>query len=379
MENNRILILCSYDKSIIHFRGDFIKSLIQNGYKVFGAAPEMTKEISDQLIELGASPLTFKLQRTGLNPFKDLQSILELNKMIKKHNIDLVFPYTIKPVIYGSIAANFAKIRVISLITGLGFTFSAASAKAKLLQKATEFLYKISIRKNKLIIFQNSDDHQLFLERNIIPKSKKIAVVNGSGVNLGTYPNRINNKTSERIIFILVARLIKEKGVSLYMEAAEDLKKRFPKAEFHVIGKPDKSPSAINLDKLNELHHKEIIVYHGIQDNVPELLYASDIFVLPTFYREGIPRSILEALSVGMPIITTNSPGCRETVTEGENGFLIKPQSLEDLKRAMGYFLENPIKIKEMGIASRALAEKKFNVDIINDHLIALIKETMTK
>jgi glycosyltransferase involved in cell wall biosynthesis len=379
MRNNSILILCSFDFSLIHFRGDFIKSLLENNFEVFCAAPDMTKEISEKLIALGASPLTFKLQRTGLNPFKDLQSIFELNKLIKKHNIGLVFPYTIKPVIYGSIAANFAKVPVISLITGLGFTFSGASLKAIVLQKVTEFLYKISIRKNKLIIFQNSDDHQLFIDRNIITKEKKVGIVDGSGVNLGKYPNRVNNNTSDKIIFTLVARLIEEKGVNLYIEAAEEIKMRFPNAEFHIIGRPDQSPSAINMEKLNQLHDAKIIVYHGQQDNVPKLLYASDIFVLPTFYREGIPRSILEALSVGMPVITTDSPGCRETVNEGKNGFLIKPQSLEDLKRAMGYFLENPIQIKEMGIASRALAEKKFNVDIINDHLIALIKETMTK
>lgn len=373
MQKKRILIVCSYDKSLIHFRGDFIKSLIEMGYEVLGAAPNMTPDISEKLLHLGAIPISYNLQRTGLNLVKDLKSIRELKRIIVDNKVDLVFPYTIKPVIYGSIAANWTKTPVISLITGLGFTFSGSSKKAKLLQKLTEFLYKISIRKNSLIIFQNLDDHKLFLKRRIISENQKTDVVDGSGVNLTKYPYRIKEQTSEEIIFILVARLIKEKGIDLYIEAAISLKNQFPKAEFHVIGVPGNTPSAIKLEKLQELHKKGILMYHGHQTNVPEFLYKSDIFVLPTYYREGIPRSILEALSVGMPIITTDAPGCRETIENGENGILVEPRSMDQLSAAMQFFLENPHKIKEMGICSRQLAERKFDVSIINKKLNTLI------
>ena len=172
----------------------FIDDLIKNGFIVYGAAPDMNDETSNALKSLGAIPLEYKLQRTGLNPFKDLKSIYELKKLIKENNINLVFPYTIKPVIYGSIAANMTKVPTISLITGLGFTFSGTSKKARILQKITEILYKISIRKNKLIVFQNVDDHKLFLDRNIIAKSHPVDFVSGSGVNLNKYPTRINKK-----------------------------------------------------------------------------------------------------------------------------------------------------------------------------------------
>lgn len=377
MENKRILIVGSTSASLINFRGDFIKSLVKNGFEVFAAAPEFDKKTYDQLIDYGATPIEFKLQRTGMNPIKDAKTILELKKIISNNNIDLVFPYTVKPVIYGSIAAKLCKVSVISLITGLGFAFTGLTLKARVLQRLNEFLYKISIRKNKVIVFQNSDDYNLFLKRRIIKKKNKVEFVNGSGVNLDKYRYRINNNMSDNISFLFIARLIQEKGIGLYIDAAEVLKKKYPNAIFHVIGYVDESPSAIKLEKLNALHTEGIIIYHGPQKNIADHLYKRDVFVLPTYYREGVPRSILEALSVGLPIITTNTPGCKETVKKDKNGFLIKPQNLEELITAMEYFITNKAKIKEMGIHSRKYAEEKFDVDIINNKLISIVKSAL--
>ena len=151
MDKKRILLIASLSGSLINFRGDFIKSLIKNGLQVFAAAPEHPDDTRAELQALGAIPLEFNLNRTGLNPFKDLRSIRDLKGLIKDNNIDLVFPYTVKPVIYGSIAANKCKVPVISLITGLGYTFTGLSAKARLLQRFNEILYKLSIRKNKVV------------------------------------------------------------------------------------------------------------------------------------------------------------------------------------------------------------------------------------
>ncbi|MEC7264838.1 MAG: glycosyltransferase, partial [Bacteroidota bacterium] len=184
MNEKKILIICSFATSLTHFRGDFIKDLIKAGYVVYAVAPDMHEEVVDALKQMGAKPLGYNLQRTGMNPFKDLSSIFEIKKLIKENKIDLVFPYTIKPVIYGSMAANMTGTPTISLITGLGFTFSGTSSKARVLQRVTELLYKLSIRKNRLIVFQNRDDHQLFLERNIISAGHKVDFVGGSGVNL---------------------------------------------------------------------------------------------------------------------------------------------------------------------------------------------------
>ncbi len=184
-------------------------------------------------------------------------------------------------------------------------------------------------------------------------------------------------KASEKVSFLLVARLIKEKGIALYIQAAEILKKKYPNAEFHLIGAPETSPSAISENKLNEMHKEGIIVFHGKQKNIEEHLHNKDVFVLPSYYREGLPRTTLEACACGNPIITTDSVGCRESVKEGINGFLIEPQNLDALVKPMEFFITNPEKIKEMGINSRKYAEERFDVNIINKDLVGIINKVL--
>ena len=376
MEKKRILLIASFAGSLIRFRGDFIKALVQNGFDVFTAAPTYAESDIEKISAMGATPIEFNLQRTGLNPLNDLKSIKELKSIMKDNQIDLVFPYTVKPVIYGSMAANSCKIPVISLITGLGYAFTGLTPKARLLQRFNETLYKLSIRKNKVIVFQNRDDYQLFLDRKVISKQQKVDFVSGSGVNLNQFTFKEKN-ASDKVSFLLVARLIEEKGIALYMDAAKILKAKYPKTEFHLIGSPETSPSAISEDELNKLHKEGIIVFHGRQTNIEEHLNQRDIFVLPSYYREGLPRTTLEACACGNPIITTDSVGCREAVKEGENGFLIEPQNLDALVKPMEYFITNPDKIKEMGISSRKYAEERFDVNIINNDLINIIKRVL--
>ena len=376
MNKKRILIIASFDGSLIRFRGDFIKSLISNGFEVFAAAPSYAAQHREEIINMGATPIEFNLQRTGLNPLKDIDSIKELKQIIKTNKIDLVFPYTVKPVIYGSMAANSRKVPVISLITGLGYTFTGASKKAKLLQKFNERLYKLSIRKNKVIVFQNKDDHQLLVDRKVISKNQKVAFVSGSGVNLNQFEFK-EKPVTDKVSFLFIARLIKEKGVALYLEASKILKEKYPKAEFHLIGAAETSPSAISEEELNDLHQKGTIIFHGKQRNVEDHLHKTSVFVLPSYYREGLPRTTLEACACGSPIITTDSVGCRESVKEGYNGFLIEPKNLDALVEAMEYFILNPEKVKEMGKNSRTYAEERFDVNIINKDLINIINEVL--
>lgn len=376
MAKKRILIVASYDGSLFEFRGDFIKHLIGSGYEVYAAAPMFTENYREKITQIGAHPIEYNLQRTGLNPIKDLKTINELKSIIKDFEIDLVFPYTVKPVIYASIAASMCKIPVISLITGLGYTFSGLTTKTKLLQRFNETLYKLSIRKNSVIVFQNRDDYQLFLTRKIIPKSQNVAFVSGSGVNLNQFTFKEKN-ASDHISFLLIARLIKEKGIALYLEAAKLLKAKYPKAEFHLIGATETSPSSISEDELNLLHNKGIIIFHGLQYNIEEHLHKNDVFVLPSYYREGLPRTTLEACACGNPIITTDSVGCRESVKEGFNGFLIEPQNLDALVKSMEFFINNPENIREMGINSRKYAEERFDVKIINNDLLELINNAL--
>src|SRR5690606_22015266 len=224
---------------------------------------------------------------------------------------------------------------------------------------------------------QNSDDRQLFLDKNIITDKMETRIVGGSGVNLSEFEFRINKNDTDKIRFLFIARLIKEKGVQLFIDAAKYLKIKYPSAEFHIIGGPMDSPSSIKEEILNQCHTDGIIIYHGYQKNIQDHLAMGDIFVLPTYYREGVPRSILEALSVGLPIITTNTPGCKETVIPNENGFLIKPKNLEELINAMEYFLTQKEEIKRMGVNSRKYAEEKFDVRIINQAQIKAIESIL--
>jgi len=376
MDKKRILVVASVSNSLTNFRGDLIKQLIKEDYEVYTAVDSYSDKVLSVLKTYGVKKtLEYSLQRNGLNPFKDLKTIFNLKKLIKDNKIDLVFPYTVKPVIYSSIAANMCNVPVISLITGLGFTFSGLTLKAKVLQRLNEFLYKISIRKNKIVIFQNNDDRELFFERKILTKKNRTEVVSGSGVNLELFKFRINENTSGTTSFVIVTRLLKEKGIHLYIEAAKFLKKKYPNTEFHIIGSVQQSPSAIKTEELENLHKNKIVIFHGSQSNILEHLTKRDVFVLPSYYREGIPRSILEALSVGLPIITTDAPGCKETVIEGENGFLIPTQNLDSLTKSMEYFISNPKRLTEMGLKSRQYAEKRFDVNIINKNLLTYIND----
>lgn len=378
MKNKKkILVVASDSFSLINFRGDFIKSLISEGYEVYTAANSYAEKTISLLKDYGVKDiLYYELQRTGLNPFKDLKTIFNLKKLIEENKIDLVFPYTVKPVIYSSLAANMCKVPVVSLITGLGFAFTGLTLKSKILQHLNEFLYKISVRKNKIIVFQNNDDRQLFFDRKILTQKNRTEVVSGSGVNLNQF-NFVPHEDKDVVSFVIVTRLIREKGVQLYLDAAKVLKNKYPNTEFHVIGSVQNSPSAIKTEELSDLNDKGIVVFHGTQSNISEHLAKRDVFVLPSFYREGIPRSIQEALSTGRAIITTDAPGCRETVINGVNGFLIPTQNLEALINAMEFFITKPEKIKEMGLKSREYAENRFDVKIINKNLLDMINSVI--
>lgn len=381
-DKKRVMLVASLAASLENFRGDYIKDLIKAGYEVFAAAPDMNEdeETFNFLKEINAHPLVFQLQRSGLNPFKDLQTIRSLKKIIKENKIDLVLPYTIKPVIYSSLAANSLNIPVISLITGLGYTFSGMSIKARVLQKFSQFLYRTALRKNKVVVLQNKDDYDLFVEKKILAKTQKFDIVSGSGINLSQFSFRKKVNNGDKIVFVFVARLIREKGIHLYIEAAKVLKPKYPQAEFHIIGwSPKGSPSAIDESILETENKKGTIVHHGQQNNVQDFLHKSDVFVLPTFYREGIPRSSLEATSKGMPLIITDAPGCRETIKDNQNGILIEPKNLDSLVNALEFFITNPDKIEIMGLNSRKYAEERFDVKIINKQLIGLIGSVLNK
>ncbi len=360
----KILILASYSKSLINFRGTLLKAMVDAGHTVLACAPDTHAETVAKLQKIGVAFCAVPMQRTGTNPLRDLQSVAALYSVFRDAKPDILLAYTFKPVIYGSLAARLAGVpKRYSMITGLGNSFSNPSLKGRILSFAIRCLFRLAIKKNTAIFFQNPDDKRDFENWNLIGKNTQAVMMNGSGVDLDYYP--AVPPVKKTLVFLLMARLIKEKGLFEYASAAQTLSRRYPQVAFRLLGSFDSNPSAIQKAQVEEWQ-KNGIEYCGETADVRPFIADSSVYVLPSFYREGVPRSILEAMAMGRPIITTDSPGCRETVVEGQNGFLVPPQNAEALTQAMERFITQPELIDSMGKASRAMAEDKYDVHKVN-------------
>lgn len=366
---SKIVIISHYSPSLINFRGDLIRAMVKLGHKVICLGPEAGFE--QPLQELGADYRQIPLHRTGLNPLKDVKTLFSLRKVLKEIKPDIVFSYTVKPIVYGSIAAHMAGVRrMYALISGLGYVFIGQTFKQRLLTQIVAFLYRRGLKYNQVVFFQNPDDLHLFVSKSIVPKTVKPVLVNGSGVNIEKFafaPPKLSPVT-----FLLIARLIKDKGILEYVESARLLKQKYPAAKFQLLGPLDINPAAITQEQLERWTKEGIIEYLGKTNDVRPYIADASVFVLPSFYREGTPRSVLEAMSMGRPIITTDAPGCRETVIDGKNGFLVPVKDVDALKSAMEKFILEPDLISQMGKQSRIIAEEKYDVRKVNR---AILKE----
>lgn len=359
-----IAIIASFAPSIINFRKELIVAL-QKHAEIIVLAPYEDEQTSNDILALGVQYKTFFLSPRGRNPLHDLKTKRELTKLLKDISPDIVLSYTIKPVIWGSIAAHKARIKKIySMITGLGYAFTDINnLKSRLIQSVAIGLYKKALVCNDVIFFQNPDDQALFQKLKILPKNKKNIILNGSGVDLSYY--EYSKQLTSPVRFLLIARLLKDKGICEYIEAAKIIKQQYPAVEFHVVGYIDSNPSAISQCLLDEWINQKIIIFHGKLPDVRPAIRLASVYVLPS-YREGTPRSVLEAMSMGRAIITTDAPGCRETVIDNYNGYLVPIKNIDALVVAMKTMIENPTLIETMGIASRELAEKKYDVNQVN-------------
>jgi glycosyltransferase involved in cell wall biosynthesis len=367
----KVLMITSSVRSFINFRYHLIKDFINKGYRVIACAtPNHTdKNTFDLLQEIGVKYIPIQIENTGLNLFFDLRTVYNLFRLIKKEQPDLIFNYTIKPVIYGSIAARLAKIdSVYSTITGLGYIFLGDTLKIGVLRLIVKRMYAFTLKFNKKIFFQNPDDLNLFISSKIVDKSKTV-LINGSGVDIDYY---VSAPFPENCTFLLVARLIKDKGIYEYIKAAQWLKRKYPFVKFKLVGDYDANPSAIDEAEVKCWVTDGIIEYLGFLDNIKLILESSSVFVLPS-YREGLPKVVLEAMASGRPIITTNAPGCRETVVNGKNGYLIPVRNVDKLIEAMEKFILSPELIPKMGWKSRCIAEEKYDVREVNRSIFKVI------
>jgi glycosyltransferase involved in cell wall biosynthesis len=370
-----ILIIASHGPSLINFRLSLIKKLLSRGHKVSVASPinEFSDNLQKELRDLGVNINIFKLSRQGLNFFKDCKSLLEIYKIIRNVKPNVIISYTVKPVLYtGFVLKFFKKISYYPLITGLGYAFSEGNSnKLKILKYLIIVLYRESLKSSAKIIFQNKDDQSLFFKLKIIKKMNLTFIVNGSGVDLNSYPL---SSLPSKPIFLMIARLLVEKGVREYVEAAKIVRKSFSSAKFQLIGGLDQNPTGISVSELQSWINQGDIEYLGQMKSVQSALKFCKYFVLPSYYREGTPRSTLEALATGRPVITTDAPGCRETVVHKKNGLLIPIKDPIALANAMIRLLkEKDENIKKMAYESFLIAKKKYEINKVNQSMLDIM------
>lgn len=349
-----------------------LEEFVKAGHDVAVCAPENNPEFIEKFSKMRIAFIPFPLVRNGMSPTKDLSALRFLVRTLRKIQPDVVFSSSTKPVIYGSLAARLAGVpRFFSMISGVGYAFIELGFKRKLINLLVRALFRLALKKNVSVFFQNTDDRDLFVRLGLVYKAQTV-LINGSGVDL-THFHPVPVPPQKAPVFLLICRLVKDKGVVEYVEAARTVKSRTPEAAFHLLGPFDSNnPSAVSKQEIEMWEKEGVIHYCGETEDVRPFLAASSVFVLPSYY-EGTPRSTLEAMATGRPILTTDVAGCRETVIDGKNGFLVPLQDAKALAEGMERFIENPELIVTMGEASRNYAVEKFDVDKVNAKILKVM------
>jgi len=368
----KFLIVAGFADSLIGFRKPLILALLDKGLSVHVAAPELTtnNKVISELHSLGVVTHDISMQRTGMNPLADLLALFSIWKLMRRIKPGFFLGYTIKPVIYGNLAALLARVpNRFALITGLGFAFIGEEGGARSKIRAlVQGLYRFALKNTNTVFFQNPDDEKLFRELGILSSTANSCVVNGSGVDVSQF-DVAPLDLDKPIRFLLIARLLGDKGVREYVSAAAEIKKSFPDTVFDLVGWIDENPDSITQTELDAWVSAGTVNFLGRLSDVRPAISDCDIYVLPS-YREGTPRTVLEAMAMGRAVITTDAPGCRETVADGDNGYLVPIKDSVSLATAMLRFIENPVLIKEMGQRSRVIAEEKYDVHKVNEQML---------
>jgi len=361
----RLLILGSYAPSLVNFRGPLIAAAVARGHRVFAAAPAIDAGTAEALRALGAEPLSINLARTSLNPFLAARTVSELKALVRKLEPDVIFAYTIKPIVLGARAAGGVP-RFVALVTGLGYAFTGGRHPRRLLSRLiAKALYRRAFARASVAIFQNPDDREEFRRLGLLPAGLPTYLVAGSGVDLDLFrPAPLPDQPS----FLMIARLLGDKGVREYADAAARLKRAHPGVRLMLAGWLDESPDSIAQSELDDAIACGV-EYLGRLDDVRPAIATASVYVLPS-YREGTPRSVLEAMAMGRAIITSDAPGCRQTVEKGVNGFLVPPRDADSLYRAMERLVLQPELIAPMGAQSQRMAVERFDARRVAEELL---------
>lgn len=364
----KFILISPKNRTAYNFRGELIKEIISKGYDVTVTGPDETDV--DKITQLGADFRLIPMNKTGTNILGDLKYCRALYGLFKSEKPDAVLGYTVKPVIYGSIAAKRAGVKNINaMITGGGYAFTAKSLKARVIGIIVRKLYKIGLGKADNVIFQNNDDLNEFTQSGLV-KRAKCYVVNGSGVNTERFTPK---PYPEQPSFFMLSRLLKSKGVGEYLEAAAIAKKEHPEVKFYLLGKYETDmQDAIAKEDIEKYIKNGVVERFEETGDVRPYYEKCSVYVLPS-YREGTPRTVLEAMAMARPIITTDTQGCRETVENEKNGFLVPVKDAQAIKEKMLYYIDNPDTIKEMGEVSRQIVEEKYDVGKVNQNMLKIM------
>lgn len=368
----KIILLGTTANSVIGFRAEMIVYLINRGYDVYAFAIDYDTHTASQVRALGAKPVNYKLSRTGINPLTDLLSTIKLFYALKKINPDVVFSYFSKPSIFGTLAAHFCGTKkIFAMLEGLGYLFTerpqAPSLKVKFLKRIQVNLYKLAFNKLNGLILLNEDDRKDLIEIEKI-KVKSTHILGGIGLNLDNYP--FSAAPLLPVTFIFVGRMLVDKGVFEFIRAAKKVKSKHKDVRFIMLGSLDPyNPASLKKEELDNLISENIIEYPGHVDDVSSWLSKASVFVLPS-YREGLPRSTQEAMAIGRAILTSDVPGCRQTVIDGANGYLVEKWSHDSLADKMFHLIDNPHKIVEMGLVSYDIARQNYDSKKVNADLL---------
>lgn len=365
-----IVIITSSAKALFNLRKELVESWVKAGFKVTAIGDKPESEFGELCQNHGFDYKSVNLRRNGLNPIRDIGTLLELTALLKKLNPDRVFCTFAKSIAYGAWAAKKAGIsQVYSLMSGLGSIYRNDSFKTKIIRIFMNRLYRNAFTCSRKVIFQNNDDRELFIKLGLV-QPNKTEIVNGSGVDLNRYEFSIlpNNAT-----FLFVGRLLKEKGIREYINAAGKIKTKYPNARFLAVGDIDTNPSSLRKEEIEKYQAEGLIAFEGFHQDVRPFIRASDYFVLPS-YHEGTPRCVLEAMAMGRPIITTDAPGCRETVINGINGFLVPIGNIDALAEKMDFMLNHKNSAIEMGRKSRCIVEEKYDVEKVNQDYFKIME-----
>lgn len=361
----RVLVVASLAESLLNFRGHLLTAMQAQGVQVHVAAPHLPpgSVLCQQLQDRGWVVHNVPMSRTGTNPLADARTFWRLVRLMRQIRPNGVLAYTIKPVIYGSLAAWLAGVpRRFALITGLGYAFQGNAQARGTLRALVQRLYAVALRCTHKVFFQNPDDQALFAALGLLSERTPSCVVNGSGVDVAAFAAV---PLPQEPHFLMIARLLGDKGVREYALAAKRIREVYPQARFALVGWIDDNPDAIAQSELDEWVQSGALEFLGRLSDVRVALAACSVFVLPS-YREGTPRTVLEAMAMGRAVITTDAPGCRETVVDGDNGFLVPVKSVDALVMAMTRLMDEPTLAWRMGQRGRQIAEDKYDVHKVN-------------